>query len=43
MKNKLDKNAKALIVSDVINTIVSLFGETFFVAYFLQISNENVV
>ncbi len=42
MKNKLDKNAKALIVSDVINTIVSLFGETFFVAYFLQISNENI-
>lgn len=28
---------------DLTNSIVSLFGETFLVAYFLQISNENIV
>lgn len=28
---------------DLTNNIVSLFGETFLVAYFLQISNENIV
>lgn len=40
---RLDKSAKALMVCDLTNTIVSLFGETFLVAYFLQISNENIV
>lgn len=43
MKNKLNKSARALMICDLINSIVSLFGETFLVAYFLQISNENIV
>lgn len=43
MKNKLDKSSRALMSCDLINSIVSLFGETFLVAYFLQISNENIV
>lgn len=42
MKNRLDKSAKALMTCDLTNSIVSLFGETFLVAYFLQISNENI-
>lgn len=42
MKNKLDRSSKALMLCDLINTIINLFGETFLVAYFLQISNENV-
>lgn len=43
MKNKLDKSSVSLMTCDLINTIISLFGETFLVAYFLQISNENIV
>lgn len=43
MKNKLDKSSVSLMTCDLINTIISLFGETFLVAYFLQISNENLV
>lgn len=43
MNNRLDKSAKALMTCDLINSIVSLFGETFLVAYFLQISNENII
>lgn len=43
MNNKLDKSSRALMSCDLINNIVSLFGETFLVAYFLQISNENIV
>ena len=43
MKNKIDKSARALMTCDLTNSIVSLFGETFLVAYFLQISNENIV
>ncbi len=43
MENKLDKNSKALMICDLINSIVSLFGETFLVAYFLQINDENIV
>lgn len=43
MKNKIDKSAKALMACDLTNSVVSLFGETFLVAYFLQISNENIV
>lgn len=43
MKNTINKSAKALMVCDLTNNIVSLFGETFLVAYFLQISNENIV
>lgn len=43
MKDKIDKSAKSLMVCDLTNSIVSLFGETFLVAYFLQISNENII
>ncbi len=43
MKNKISKSARALMTCDLTNSIVSLFGETFLVAYFLQISNENIV
>ena len=43
MKNTINKSAKALMACDLTNSIVSLFGETFLVAYFLQISNENIV
>lgn len=43
MKSKLDKSAKSLMICDLTNSIVSLFGETFLVAYFLQISNENII
>ncbi len=43
MKSKLDKSAKSLMACDLTNSIVSLFGETFLVAYFLQISNENII
>ncbi len=42
-KNKLNKNAKCLIISDLIYTITSLFAETFLIAYFLKITNENIV
>ena len=43
MKNTIDKSAKALMTCDLSNSVVSLFGETFLVAYFLQISNENII
>lgn len=43
MNNKLDKSSKSLMTCDLINGIVTLFGETFLVAYFLQVSNENIV
>lgn len=43
MKNKLDKSSKSLMTCDLINSIVNLFGETFLIAYFLQVTNENIV
>lgn len=42
-KNKLCKSAKCLIISDLIYTITALFAETFLVAHFLKITNENIV
>lgn len=39
---KLNKSAKCLILSDLIYTITALFAETFLVAYFLKITNENI-
>lgn len=39
---KLNKSAKCLIMSDLIYTITALFAETFLVAYFLKITNENI-
>ncbi|MCI8352652.1 MAG: hypothetical protein HFJ58_03450 [Clostridia bacterium] len=43
MNNKLNTSAKALIACDLINDVVKLFGDTFLVAYFLQVSNENII
>lgn len=43
MENKLDKSSKSLMACDLINSIVSLFGDTFLIAYFLQVTNENIV
>lgn len=43
MKDKLDKSSKSLMTCDLINNIVNLFGETFLVAYFLQVTNENII
>lgn len=43
MKSRLDKSARSLMACDLTNSVVSLFGETFLVAYFLQISNENII
>lgn len=31
------------MICDLTNSIISLFGDTFLVAYFLQVSNENIV
>lgn len=43
VKKKLSKSAKCLIISDLIYTITALFAETFLVAYFLKITNENII
>lgn len=43
MINRLNRSSKALISCDLINDVVKLFGDTFLVAYFLQVSNENIV
>lgn len=40
---KINKNAKKLIASDVIYSITGLFIETFLIAYFLQITNESII
>ena len=42
MENKIGKNAKLLIASDLIYTLTSVFIETFLVAYFLKVTNENI-
>lgn len=41
-KMNFTKGAKYLIFSDLIFTITSLFADTFLVAYFLKITNENI-
>lgn len=43
MKNKLNESSKSLMTCDLINSIVTLFGDTFLVAYFLQITEQNIV
>lgn len=43
VKKKLGVSAKCLIMSDLIYTITALFAETFLVAYFLKITNENII
>lgn len=42
MDNKIGKNAKLLISSDLIYTLTAVFIETFLVAYFLKVTNENI-
>ncbi len=39
----LNKSAKCLMFSDCIYTITALFADTFLVAYFLKITNENII
>ena len=38
----MSKNAKLLIISDLIYTLTAVFIETFLVAYFLKITGENL-
>ena len=42
LNKKLNKSAKFLIASDLIYTITALFAETFLVAYFLNITGNNI-
>lgn len=42
MENKIGKNAKLLIASDLIYTLTSVFIDTFLVAYLLKVTNENI-
>lgn len=42
MEKKIGKNAKLLIASDLIYTLTAVFIETFLVAYFLKVTNENI-
>lgn len=42
MENKIGKNAKLLTASDLIYTLTAVFIETFLVAYFLKVTNENI-
>lgn len=42
MENKIGKNAKLLIASDLIYSLTAVFIETFLVAYFLKVTNENI-
>ena len=42
MERKIGKNAKLLIASDLIYTLTAVFIETFLVAYFLEVTNENI-
>ena len=42
MAKKLNFTAYSLMISNVLNTIIGLFGSTFLVAYFLQVSSENI-
>lgn len=42
MNTNLNKNAKKLMLSDLIYSITAIFSETFLVAYFLKVTNENI-
>lgn len=42
-RKKLSQNEKYLIANDLIYKITALFAETFLVAYFLKVTNENIV
>lgn len=39
---KLDRNAKALMICELINAVVDTFLSTFLVAYLLNITNQNI-
>lgn len=41
-KININKSARNLIISDLIYTVTALFAETFLVAYFFKITNENI-
>lgn len=43
IKSRLSKSAKCLITSDLIYAITALFVDVFLVAYFLKITNENIL
>lgn len=43
MDQKINKNAKFLMIVDWIYSIIGLFASTFLVAYFLKITNESIV
>ncbi len=42
METKINKYAKLLIISDLFYSLTSVFINTFLVAYFLNITNENI-
>ena len=42
MDKRISKSAKLLMISDLIYTLTAVFIETFLVAYFLKITNENI-
>ena len=42
MNNKIEKNAKLLIINDLFFSVTSIFLETFLVAYLLKTTNENI-
>jgi len=42
MAKKLNFTAYSLMITNVLNTIIGLFGSTFLVAYFLQVSSDNI-
>lgn len=42
MNNKISKNAKLLIASDLIYALTTVFVKTFLIAYFLKITNESM-
>lgn len=42
MDKKINNNAKLLIISDLIYTLTAVFIETFLVAYFLKVTNQNI-
>ena len=42
MEKKIGKNAILLIINDMFYSLISVFVETFLVAYFLKITNESI-
>lgn len=42
MNAKINNNGKLLIASDLIYSLTAVFIETFLVAYFLKVTDENI-